>query len=290
MMDESRILITGANGQLGKALRARYPNALATNRESLDLTNWNSIANYDWSKVTTIINAAAYTNVDGAETSEGRTAAWKINASGSAFLSKIAAQHDLVLVHVSTDYVFDGTQQIHTEDEPYSPLGVYGQTKAAADIAVSIAPKHYILRTSWVIGEGTNFVRTMMGLASKDISPKVVADQIGRLTFTSTLAEIIDHLLTHNTSFGTYNISNDGDAVSWAEITRAIFHELGRDDLTVTDTTTEEYFASKPGVAPRPLQSTFDLTKIKSTGIQLRDWREDLHEYIQLEQAKAKEQ
>jgi dTDP-4-dehydrorhamnose reductase len=289
-MDESKILITGANGQLGKALKARYPNAQAVDHESLDLTNLDAVATYDWSKVDVILNAAAYTNVDGAETSEGRAAAWRINATAPGYLSKIAAQHNITLVHVSTDYVFDGTHTPHTETEGYSPLGVYAQSKAAGDIAVSTAPQFYVLRTSWVIGDGPNFVRTMMGLADKDISPKVVADQIGRLTFTNTLVSAIDHLLQAKASYGIYNISNDGDAVSWADITRAIFKELGRDDLTVTDTTTEEYFASKPGIAPRPLQSTLDLAKVKATGITLRDWREDLHEYIQLEQTKPKEQ
>jgi dTDP-4-dehydrorhamnose reductase len=289
-MDESKILITGANGQLGKALKARYPNAQAVDHGSLDLTNLDAVATYDWSKVDVILNAAAYTNVDGAETSEGRAAAWRINATAPGYLSKIAAQHNITLVHVSTDYVFDGTHTPHTETEGYSPLGVYAQSKAAGDIAVSTAPQFYVLRTSWVIGDGPNFVRTMMGLADKDISPKVVADQIGRLTFTNTLVSAIDHLLQAKASYGIYNISNDGDAVSWADITRAIFKELGRDDLTVTDTTTEEYFASKPGIAPRPLQSTLDLAKVKATGITLRDWREDLHEYIQLEQTKPKEQ
>jgi dTDP-4-dehydrorhamnose 3,5-epimerase len=129
----------------------------------------------------------------------------------------------------------------------------------------------------------------MMGLAQKDISPKVVADQIGRLTFTDTLVEAIAHLLEKKAAYGTYNVSNDGSLASWAGITRAIFKELGRDDLTVTDTTTQEYFASKSGVSPRPLKSELDLGKIKATGLNLRDWRNDLHDYIKAEQAKPKE-
>lgn len=288
-MDESRILIIGSNGQLGKALQTKYPKAQAVDREQLDMTNPESLLGYDWSGVDVIINAAAFTDVDGAETPEGREAAWKINAAAVANLGKIANEHDLTLVHISTDYVFDGTKSPHTEDEPFTPLGVYGQSKAAGDIAASITPKHYILRTSWVIGDGRNFVRTMISLAEKNISPTVVSDQIGRLTFTNTLVSGIAHLLATNAPHGTYNLSNDGNPVSWAEITRTIFKELGRDDLTVTDTTTEEYFASKPNVAPRPLKSELDLGKIKSTGLTLRDWRDDLHEYIKIEQAKPKE-
>ncbi|HSX29843.1 MAG TPA: NAD(P)-dependent oxidoreductase [Candidatus Saccharimonadales bacterium] len=287
-LDESRILIVGAYGQLGKALQATYPKATAVDRDSFDMTDWQMLSSYDWGKYDVILNAAAYTNVDGAET-DGRAAAWKINATGPGYLSKLTAQHNLTLVHVSTDYVFDGTTAPHTETEDYTPLSVYGQTKAAGDIAVSTAPKHYIVRVSWLIGDGPNFVRTMMGLAAKDISPTVVGDQIGRLTFTSALVAAIDHLLTKKPDYGTYNLSNDGEAASWADITRTIFKELGRDDLTVTDTTTKEYFASKPNVAPRPLKSELDLSKIKATGLVLRDWKSELHDYIAAEQAKPKE-
>lgn len=222
-MDDSTIFIVGANGQLGKALKAQYPNAQSADIGEMDITKSESVANYDWSGIKYILNAAAYTNVDGAETPEGRIAAWNVNASAVANLVKAAQAHDMTLVHVSTDYVFDGTQEPHTEDEPFSPLGVYGQTKAAGDLVVSLAPKHYVLRTSWVIGDGPNFVRTMLGLGQKGITPTVVADQIGRLTFTSELVKAIDHLLTADADFGTYNVSNSGDSASWAEITREIF-------------------------------------------------------------------
>ncbi|HZM64614.1 MAG TPA: NAD(P)-dependent oxidoreductase [Candidatus Saccharimonadales bacterium] len=288
-MDESRFLIIGAYGQLGKALQAKYPKAKAVDRDNFDMTDWEMLSKYDWSGVDVILNAAAYTNVDGAETPEGREAAWKINATGPGYLSKLASEHNITLVHVSSEYVFDGTKSPHTEDEPVTPLGVYAQTKAAGDIAVSITPKYYILRTSWLIGDGPNFVRTMMSLAGKNISPKVVADQVGRLTFTHTLVEAIDNLLQKKADYGIYDISNDGEPANWADITRTIFKELGHDDLTVTDTTTEEYFADKPGVAPRPKQSAMNLSKIKATGLALRDWREDLQQYIKAEQAKPKE-
>lgn len=289
-MDESKMLIIGAYGQLGKALQLKYPKAKAVDRDSFDMTDWAMLSTYDWSNVAVILNAAAFTNVDGAETAEGREAAWKINATGPGYLSKIATEHGITLVHVSSEYVFDGTKTPHTETEPVTPLGVYAQTKAAGDTAVSITPKHYVLRTSWLIGDGPNFVRTMMGLAQKNISPKVVADQVGRLTFTHTFVEALDNLLQKKSDYGVYNVSNDGDPANWADITRTIFKELGRDDLTVTDTTTEEYFAGKVGIAPRPKQSAMDLSKIKATGVALRDWRNDLSEYIKAEQAKPKEQ
>ena len=283
-MNSSRFLIIGAYGQLGKALQAQYPDATAVDRDNFDMTDWGMVSSYDWSRVDVILNAAAYTNVDGAETPEGRELAWKINATGAGYLARVAAEHDLTLVHISSEYVFDGSQTPHAEDEPFTPLGVYAQAKAAGDIAVSTAPKHYIARTSWLIGDGPNFVRTMIGLAGRDISPTVVGDQIGRLTFTPTLVAAIDHLLTTKAAFGTYNVSNDGDPVSWADVTRAIFTDLGRSDLTVTDTTTAEYFAGKPEAAPRPLQSTFDLTKLRATGFTPGDWHTELHDYIQKEQ------
>lgn len=283
VMEDKSIFIVGANGQLGTALRVQYPGARFADINELDITKAKSVSAYNWSGITTILNAAAYTNVDGAETDEGRVISWKVNASAVANLVRVAQEHDITLVHISSDYVFDGTQQIHTEDESFSPLGVYGQSKAAGDLAVSLLHRHYILRTTWVIGEGKNFVRTMLGVAEKGISPTVVADQIGRLTFTTELVRAIDHLLTSGAAYGTYNLTNDGPVASWAEITRTIFTLAGYASLTVTDTTTAEYFAGKPGIAPRPLNSEMDLAKIQATGFSSHNWQDDLKAYIEKE-------
>lgn len=285
-MDQSKILIIGANGQLGSELKLKYPDAQAVDKEELDITNAKQLSTFDWSNVETIINAAAYTNVDGAETSEGRKLAWLINASSAGLLAKIANQHDITIVHISTEYVFDGLEKEHTEDEAFSPLGVYAQSKAAGDIAIGTTKQYYILRTSWLIGNGPNFVRTMMNLAAKNISPKVVNDQIGRLTFTSTLVDAIDHLLTQKVAYGTYNVSDDGSPASWAEVTRTIFRVLNKQDITVTDISTEEYFKSKENISPRPLISTFDLSKIKSSGFTPPNWQDNLVKYIDKERKK----
>ncbi len=279
-MSGSRILITGANGQLGRALQTIYPEALVTSIDELDITNRDSIANFDWSSIDVILNAAAYTNVDGAETPEGCVAAWQVNASAVKYLAQAATNHSLTLVHISTDYVFDGSKEEHTEDESFSPLGVYGASKAAGDVVATLTKRHYILRTSWVIGEGNNFVRTMMNLAQRDISPIVVSDQIGRLTFTQDLARGIQHLLNTKAPYGTYNLTNSGESCSWADVTRAIFKQLKREDLNVTNTSTAEYFKEKPESAPRPLHSTLLLDKIVSSGFVPRDWREALNEYV----------
>lgn len=278
-MNDSEILITGANGQLGTALCGRYPGARALDSTQLDITDSAAVANFDWSGIRIIINGAAYTNVDGAETPEGRVAAWKVNATGVANLAAAARAHDLTLVHISSEYVFDGMHE-HPEDEAFSPLSVYGASKAAGDIATASVDKHYIVRTSWVIGEGKNFVRIMLNLAEKGIKPSVVSDQTGRLTFTSTLVDAIDHLLNSDATYGTYNVSNDGPIASWADIAAQAYKLSGKSASDVTPVTTAEYFKDKPEAAARPLNSTLDLTKIKSAGYSPTDWQQDLEQYI----------
>lgn len=282
-MDESAFFIAGANGQLGRALKAKYPNARTADVDELDITNDESVNNYDWSGIKIIFNAAAYTNVDGAESEDGKKTAWAVNADGVANLAKAANQHDITLIHISTEYVFDGSKSPHTEDEPASPLSEYGKSKAAGDEQAAKAPKHYIVRVSWLIGEGNNFVRTMLGLGKKGVSPTVVGDQVGRLTFSTELVRGIDHLLQTKAPYGTYNLSNEGEPASWADITRAVFSDAGFTNLTVTDTTTAEYFADKPETAKRPLQSTLALDKIEATGFTPVDWQVDLKSYVEKE-------
>lgn len=274
-----KILVTGANGQLGKALRHEFPDAEFVTRHDLDITGDISSLRR-WRDYGTIINAAAYTAVDTAETPEGRRDAWAANAAAVARLAAIASEYGITLVNVSSDYVFDGSQTTHIEDEPFAPLGVYGQTKAAGDIAASTTPRHYTVRTSWVIGEGKNFVLTMKSLAERDIKPSVVSDQIGRLTFTEDLARGIKHLITTHAPFGTYNISNDGEPASWSDIAKEVYEQSGKSRDDVTPVTTDEYYAGKDGIAPRPLQSTLDLAKIKETGFAPRDWKQALQQYL----------
>lgn len=260
-MRAKRILVTGANGQLGTALRRALPAAGHSQVDfvdstELDLTDAARVADFPWRRYATIINAAAYTAVDAAETAAGRRAAWAVNASGTANLARAAIAHNLTLVHVSTDYVFDGVEERHATDEGFSPLNVYGASKAAGDIAVGLVPRHYIVRTSWVIGDGPNFIRTMTRLASEGASPAVVDDQVGRLTLASDLADGILGLLGDRPPSGTYNVTSGGDPESWAEIARRVFAENGRDPDDVSPITTEDYAASHPGSAPRPRNST----------------------------------
>lgn len=281
-MDDSQILITGANGQVGTALKQIYPDARFTDSDELDITNPAALKNYDWQNIKVIVNAAAYTNVDGAETQEGREIAWNVNAKAVSNLVDIASQHDILFVHISTAYVFDGKKKVYTEDDEFNPLGEYAKTKAAADKEVAKLAKYYIVRTDSVIGEGKNFVRTMLGLGRKGVEPKVVADQIIRPTFTIELAEVIKFLVDSSPPYGTYNLTNEGEPISWADLTRAIFKEAGFKQKVI-DTTFAEYFASKTGIAPRPLSSVLDLSKIKAAGFRPKDWLEDLKVYVKKE-------
>ena len=293
-MAPRRTLVTGCNGQLGRAVRA-----LAEERgvakdfdfcdiDTFDMSDPAAYAQYDWSLYGTVINCGAYTAVDKAETPEGRATAWKANATGPALLARTCSEHGITLVHVSSDYVFDGTAEVHTEDEPFSPLSVYGQTKAAGDIAVAGCPRHYIMRSSWVIGEGHNFVKTMKGLSDRVADPDdkldkvtVVDDQLGRLTFTRDMAEAIFHVLGTHAPYGTYDCTGSGAVKSWADIARAVFEAANGNGDRVVPVSTADYYATAAGpVAPRPVHSALDLAKLEATGFSMPDWEERLVAYM----------
>ena len=275
-MAPKRTLVTGCNGQLGHAVRK-----LAEERgvakdfdfcdiDTFDMSDPDAYAQYDWSLYGTVINCGAYTAVDRAETPEGRATAWKANATGPALLARTCAGHGITLVHVSSDYVFDGTAEVHTEEEPFSPLSVYGQTKAAGDIAVAGCPRHYIMRSSWVIGEGHNFVKTMKALSDRVADPEdgleqvtVVDDQLGRLTFTRDMAAAIFHVLDVKAPYGTYDCTGSGAVKSWADIARAVFEAANGNGDKVVPVSTTDYYANAAGpIAPRPVHSALDLSKL----------------------------
>ncbi|VXB29551.1 dTDP-4-dehydrorhamnose 3,5-epimerase [Arthrobacter sp. 9V] len=266
-MSRRRTLVLGADGQLGSALRVAFADDSTVEfagRAQFDITAEPSYQAVTWRNYSTIINAAAFTGVDAAETAEGRSAAWAINAAAVSRLARAAVEHSLTLVHISSDYVFDGTAEVHMEDEVPAPLGVYGQSKAAGDLAAATVPRHYIIRTSWVVGEGKNFVRTMASLATRGASPTVVDDQWGRLSFASDIASGIRHLLHSKAAYGTYNLSNDGEPQTWHEIARDVYRLLGADPALVAPISAADY--AKPNTAPRPRSSVLDLSGIRATG------------------------
>lgn len=272
-----RPLIVGAAGQLGRALRQLLPDAVFVDRDELDITSQDAVEAFDFSAISFIVNAAAWTAVDAAE-GEGRAACWLVNVTGAANLTEAARRHRLPLVHISTDYVFDGTRESYAEDEPFSPLSVYGASKAAADAVVATWPRHYIVRTSWVVGDGGNFVRTMARLADQGVSPSVVDDQFGRLTFADDLARAVIHLVGSGAEYGTYNCSSDGEVLSWFEIAQTVFAARSASGtVNPTDTAT---FSEGKVVASRPRNSALDLRKLKATGFHPVDGAAGLAEYL----------
>jgi dTDP-4-dehydrorhamnose 3,5-epimerase len=309
-------LVVGANGQLGRAVRQhvqktqpypqtfRFTDVVANAElgvEQLDLLKEEDVAKIEWANVGTIINCAAYTAVDLAETADGRKLAWKLNVKLPQLLAQKAIEHDITLVHISSDYVFDGQLCDHPSGVPcnnecswsetadLSPLGVYASTKAAGDVAVELAPKHYILRTSWVIGDGNNFVKTMLKLSQNGVAPEVVNDQFGRLTFTTTLAEAIFHLLNVQANWGIYNLTNSGKPTSWYKIAQTVFelsgnsaqnvHPISTADYLAKNTVTDENGQTKL-ISPRPVNSVLLLDKIATAKYAPTDWQLKLEEYV----------
>ena len=275
------LLVIG-RGQVGQALAAELPHAEVVGRGVLDLGDPASVAAFDFSPYAVVLNAAAHTAVDAAQTD--RAAAWATNATGPALLVAAAREHGFTLVHYSTDYVFDGSLDEHTETEPLAPLGVYGQSKAAGDLAVASAPRHYLLRTTWVVGEGGNFVRTMLRLADGGVSPSVVDDQVGRLTFADELARATRHLLEGSAAYGTYHVTNGGAPRSWCDYARAVFEAAGRSRDDVAAVSTEDYAAGKD-LAPRPARSTLALDKLRATGFEPADADVALTAYVAAQRA-----
>lgn len=281
-----KTLVLGAGGQLGRALRAHYagrPDVEFVGGAELALGSGALAGARRWRDFSTIINAAAYTAVDAAETSEGRMEAWSTNVAGVAELARIATEADIVLVHLSSDYVYDGALgRPYREDDPMTPLGVYGQTKAAGDQIVATVPRHYIVRTSWVVGDGRNFVSTMLSLAERGVNPSVVDDQYGRLTFASELARAIRYLVETQSQYGTYNVTGAGEVTTWAQLARQVFDLSGHDPNRVSAVPAAEYFAAALGpVAPRPRNSALDMTKIERTGFVPADVGDMLVEFVQ---------
>ena len=275
-----RTLVLGASGQVGRALVAALPDATALDRAAFDIVAPGPLDGWD-----VVINAGGWTDVDGAETQ--RAAAWRANAAGPAALAAAAREHGFILVHFSSEYVFDGeAPRPYLEDDPVAPLSVYGAAKAAGDLAVRGTARRYLLRPTWVVGEGCNFVRTMLGLAGRGVAPTVVDDQIGRLTFAADLAAAVSFLLRSAAPFGDYHVTGGGAPASWADVAREVYRLAGRPDLAVTGTTTAAYFADKPTAARRPLNSVLDTGKAAAAGVVMPDWREGLADYVHVTAAR----
>jgi dTDP-4-dehydrorhamnose reductase len=281
-----KVLLTGASGQLGRCFSDRCPvgwRILATDFDTLDITDLEQVRTIAASyQPDFIVNAAAYTAVDKAE-SEPQLAA-SINAIGPKNLAVVANEIGARLVHVSTDYVFDGQSKVpYTENAETNPLGVYGKTKRDGEVAVSqTQPDALIIRTAWVFSEyGNNFVKTMLRLANERDVLSVVADQFGCPTYAGDIAQAIIDLLSQNAPGGVYHFCGDSE-VSWHEFAKIIFAaalKQGRLQKTpvVNSITTEQY----PTPAKRPKYSTLDCAKIECQGVLLSDWRKQIDAVVQ---------
>jgi dTDP-4-dehydrorhamnose 3,5-epimerase len=273
-----RKVILGAKGQVANSLSKVFKDASPIDRTSFDLGDIEAALpkfqlQPDW-----VLNAAAFTKVDLAETEEGAREAWNTNASGVSRLATACLSSSIGLVHYSTDYVFDGNKRgEYDEKDEFMPINAYGHSKAAGDLAVSVLARHYILRTSWVVGNGNNFVRTMAAKAADGSPVSVVSDQIGRLTFADDLAQATEKLISSGAPFGTYNVTNSGPSSSWYDIARTVYESLGRDPKLVTPITSAEFDLKYPGRAKRPRNSMLSLQKLETlSGHLMPDWRESL--------------
>ena len=273
------ILITGSKGQLGMELRKlldeKGMNYTATDSGEMDITNKTEVdAFFQKVNPTLVFHCAAYTAVDKAE-DEGKDLNEKVNAIGTKTIADAAEAHGAVMVYISTDYVFDGNNsKEYTEIDQANPQNEYGRMKYEGEQWVqNICSKYYIIRTSWVFGEfGNNFVYTMLRLAKTHPVLTVVDDQIGRPTWTRTLAAFMLHLLDTDAVFGLYHLSNDGSC-SWYEFACEILKDY---DVEVKPVSSAEY----PQKAYRPKHSIMDLSKAKATGFQIPTWKEALSQFI----------
>jgi dTDP-4-dehydrorhamnose reductase len=277
-----RYLITGARGQLGTDLQRVLadvgldPAAVhAVGSAELDITNRAAVeAAFTDVRPAVVINAAAYTAVDAAETDEDR--AYAVNATGPAFLAAAAASSGAKLLQVSTDYVFPGDATTpYQADSVTGPRSAYGRTKLAGERAVrELAPDNaYVVRTAWVYGaSGGNFVKTMIRLERSNDTLSVVDDQRGSPTWSADLARGLVELAESDAAAGVYHCTNAGDT-TWFEFTKAIFAEIGADPGRVLPTTTDAF----PRPAPRPAYSVLGDEEWRAAGLTpLRDWRSAL--------------
>lgn len=281
----ANILITGANGQLGSEFQKRTFSLLDeifyTDVEELDITDLKAVISFiERHDIDTIINCAAYTAVDRAE--EDREKATKVNRDAVANLAKAATKLGCLLIHISTDYVFDGNHDVpYTEKDPVNPQTVYGQTKLEGEQAIKSSGCMYlIIRTAWLYsGFGNNFVKTILRLSDERKEINVVNDQWGTPTYAGDLADAIIRILERNELpelEGIYHYTNEG-VCNWYDFAKEII-ELSGKDCIVRPISTEQY----PTKAKRPAYSVLDKTKIKKVfDLEIPDWKDALKRFFE---------
>lgn len=280
-----KVLITGCRGQLGLQLTKQLTQEggyalLLTDVDDLDITNIENVMDYVHAeRPDHIVNCAAFTAVDAAETNEDL--AYKINAIGPRNLAIAAANTGASLVHISTDYVFPGTEpRALTEFDKTGPVSAYGRTKLAGeDFVRAFCSRYQILRTAWLYGEGKNFVRTMLRLSETHDTVSVVNDQFGSPTSTIELAKAVSHLMPTD-NYGLFHATCEG-STDWASFTKEIFRMKGI-ACTVNAISTEEYQKNNPASAVRPHYSILDNYMLRlTTDFMFADWEKALAEYLE---------
>lgn len=280
-----RILVTGGDGQLGLSLKQKIKEKppvncsfVFTDVQELDIMDEIFVKTYFYSnKFDYVINCAAYTAVDKAETDTD--IAKKLNADAVKYLAKSCSSQKATLIHISTDYVFSGEKPFpRKEDDPTYPLGIYGKTKLEGEVnALQYNSRSYIIRTAWLYSPyGNNFVKTMLKLFKEKDQINVIEDQLGSPTNALDLAEAILTIIQNDIgSYGIYHYSNEGEC-SWFQFAEEI-KKLNNSNIKINPVPTSEY----PTLAKRPKYSLLDKTKIKSTfGISIPDWKDSLKSYF----------
>ncbi len=280
------IIVTGANGQLGQELQSlakEYANYkfVWTDKDEMDITNIDSVKNvFEENRPTLCINCAAYTAVDKAE-DDGKELCKKINVDGVKNLAKTCKEYNAKMIHISTDFVFDGKKNTpYAEDDTTNPISVYGETKRESEqVCLQENKESIIIRTSWLYSEfGANFVKTMLKLTKEKQRLNIIADQIGTPTYARDLAKAILDIVAKDWSGkkGIYHYSNEGTA-SWYDFTQTI-KEYSQNDCDIKPIPTEQY----PTPAERPKYSVMDKTKIKETfDISIPYWRDSVKKCIE---------
>lgn len=278
-----RVLVTGGNGQLGTALGdvLKSEEVLLTDTDTMDITNPAQIEKvFAEVRPDFLVHGAAYTDVDGCE--KNPDLAKSVNSNGTANLAEACRKNNCAMIYISTDYVFNGTKkEPYTEDNKPNPKSVYGETKLVGEEATKKVSRWYVLRTSWLYGEGKNFVRTMLSLSEKMDEIKIVSDQFGRPTWANDLAKAIYDVVKNRPESGIYHVTGDGPIISWADFTKKIFEITGK-NTKVIPISTAEYLSDKTDrkIAPRPAYSALDLAKSKNAGIYISAWGSSLTKYL----------